>query len=164
MGEGGGGSRVPAAVVTSGVGLCPEELQEQGYPLHRYHPRQAPGYEYSKLTYQQRDSGSAIHCFRLQQIGFLKGLLPEVPLTGKQTQSLPPFPPGLWPRFPGLPARDRQPEIWGVPRDVPIRRRGSREGSSTLRRVAGFCHAKVLTGLPHISRTSVSTRIRSRGS
>nr|XP_017201339.1 double-stranded RNA-specific adenosine deaminase isoform X1 [Oryctolagus cuniculus] len=100
----------------------------QGYPLHRYHPRQAPGYEYSKLTYQQRDSGSAIHCFRLQQIGFLKGLLPEVPLTGKQTQSLPPFPPGLWPRFPGLPARDRQPEIWGVPRDVPIRRRGLQRG------------------------------------
>ncbi|XP_066118085.1 double-stranded RNA-specific adenosine deaminase isoform X2 [Saccopteryx bilineata] len=87
----------------------------QGCSLSRY-PFQ--GYEHSKLRHQQPGSGSYPHYFQLQQIEFLSGRLPEVPLIGKQIPSQPPSLPGLWPRFPGPPARGRQQEIWGVPRGV----------------------------------------------
>ncbi|XP_066118090.1 double-stranded RNA-specific adenosine deaminase isoform X6 [Saccopteryx bilineata] len=87
----------------------------EGCSLSRY-PFQ--GYEHSKLRHQQPGSGSYPHYFQLQQIEFLSGRLPEVPLIGKQIPSQPPSLPGLWPRFPGPPARGRQQEIWGVPRGV----------------------------------------------
>ncbi|XP_066218456.1 double-stranded RNA-specific adenosine deaminase isoform X2 [Saccopteryx leptura] len=87
----------------------------QGCSLSRY-PFQ--GYEHSKLRHQQPGSGSYPHYFQLQQIEFLSGRLPEVPLIGKQIPSQPPSLPGFWPRFSGPPARGRQQEIWGVPRGV----------------------------------------------
>ncbi|KAM8812133.1 double-stranded RNA-specific adenosine deaminase isoform 2-T2 [Rhynchonycteris naso] len=87
----------------------------QGCSLSRY-PFQ--GYEHSKLRHQQSGSGSYPHCFQLQQVEFLNGRLLEVPLIGKQIPSQPPSLPGLWPRFPGPPARGRQQEIWGLPRSV----------------------------------------------
>ncbi|KAM8812136.1 double-stranded RNA-specific adenosine deaminase isoform 5-T5 [Rhynchonycteris naso] len=87
----------------------------EGCSLSRY-PFQ--GYEHSKLRHQQSGSGSYPHCFQLQQVEFLNGRLLEVPLIGKQIPSQPPSLPGLWPRFPGPPARGRQQEIWGLPRSV----------------------------------------------
>ncbi|KAB1260657.1 Double-stranded RNA-specific adenosine deaminase [Camelus dromedarius] len=93
----------------------------QGCSLNKYHPHPVQGYEHSNLRHQQPGLGSHPNSFQLQQIEFLKGRLTEVPLIGKQTPSLPPFFPGLQPRFPGPPARVRQQEIWGVPRGVPLR-------------------------------------------
>nr|XP_010952277.1 double-stranded RNA-specific adenosine deaminase isoform X1 [Camelus bactrianus] len=93
----------------------------QGCSLNKYHPHPVQGYEHSNLRHQQPGLGSHPNSFQLQQIEFLKGRLTEVPLIGKQTPSLPPFFPGLQPRFPGPPARVRRQEIWGVPRGVPLR-------------------------------------------
>ncbi|XP_021051513.1 double-stranded RNA-specific adenosine deaminase isoform X1 [Mus pahari] len=84
-----------------------------------------PSYEHSKWRYPQPHGlESYPRSFQLQQIEFLKGRLPEAPLIGIQTQSLPPFLPGHWPRFPGPPAQDRQLEIWGSPRSVTLRNQG----------------------------------------
>ncbi|XP_057581365.1 double-stranded RNA-specific adenosine deaminase isoform X3 [Hippopotamus amphibius kiboko] len=93
----------------------------QGYSLNRYQTHPVQGYEHSKVRHQQPGLGSYPNSFQLQQIEFLKGRLPEVPLIGKQTPSLPPFLPGLGPRFPGPPARGGHLEIRGVPRCVPLR-------------------------------------------
>lgn len=101
----------------------------QGCSLSRYHPSSFQGYEHSKFRHQQPGPGSYPNTFQLQQIEFLKGRLPEVPLIGKQTPSLLPFPPGPWPRFPGPPARDRQQEIWAVPGVVPLRSQALQRGS-----------------------------------
>lgn len=93
----------------------------QGYSLNRYQARPAQGYEHSRHRHQQPERGPCRDSFQLQQIEFLKGQLPEVPLFGKQPPSLPPFLPGLWPRFPGPPARGGPLQIRGVPRGVPPR-------------------------------------------
>ncbi|XP_054419243.1 double-stranded RNA-specific adenosine deaminase isoform X5 [Pteronotus mesoamericanus] len=93
----------------------------QGFSLNRYHPHPFQGYEHSKHRHQQPGPGSYPNSFQLQQIEFLKGQLPEVPLIGKQTPTLPLPLPEFWPRFPGPPARGRQPETWGVPRGAPLR-------------------------------------------
>lgn len=93
----------------------------QGYSLNRYQARPAQGYEHSRHRHQQPERGPCRDSFQLQQIEFLKGQLPEVPLFGKQPPSLPPFLPGLWPRFPGPPARGGPLQIRGVPRGVPLR-------------------------------------------
>ena len=93
----------------------------QGYSLNRYQARPAQGYEHSRHRHQQPERGPYRDSFQLQQIEFLKGQLPEVPLFGKQPPSLPPFLPGLWPRFPGPPARGGPLQIRGVPRGVPLR-------------------------------------------
>ncbi|XP_047640411.1 double-stranded RNA-specific adenosine deaminase isoform X6 [Phacochoerus africanus] len=87
----------------------------KGCSRSRSQPHPLQGYEPSKLRHQQPGLGLYPDSFQLQQIEFLKGRLPEVPLIGKQTPSLPPFLPGLGPRFPGPPARGRQLEPWGVP-------------------------------------------------
>uniref|UniRef100_A0ABB5UP58 Double-stranded RNA-specific adenosine deaminase n=1 Tax=Sus scrofa TaxID=9823 RepID=A0ABB5UP58_PIG len=87
----------------------------QGCSRSRSQPHPLQGYEPSKLRHQQPGLGLYPDSFQLQQIEFLKGRLQEVPLIGKQTPSLPPFLPGLGPRFPGPPARGRQLEPWGVP-------------------------------------------------
>ncbi|XP_028608944.1 double-stranded RNA-specific adenosine deaminase isoform X3 [Grammomys surdaster] len=89
-----------------------------------------PSYEYSKWRYPQPHGPESYpRNFQLQQIEFLKGRLPEAPLIGPQTQSLPPFLPGHWPRFPGPPAQDKQLEIWGFPRSVTLRSQGFHIGS-----------------------------------
>ncbi|XP_070124213.1 double-stranded RNA-specific adenosine deaminase isoform X25 [Equus przewalskii] len=93
----------------------------QGCSLNRYQPHPVQGYEHSTFRHQQPGLGSCPNSFQLQQIEFLKGRLPEAPLTGKQTPSLPLFLPELWPRFPGPPARGRQQQFWGIPRGVPPR-------------------------------------------
>ncbi|XP_060258277.1 double-stranded RNA-specific adenosine deaminase isoform X4 [Ovis aries] len=93
----------------------------QGYSLNRYQARPAQGYEHSRHRHQQPERGPYRDSFQLQQIEFLKGQLPEVPLFGKQPPSLPPLLPGLWPRFPGPPARGGPLQIQGVPRGVPLR-------------------------------------------
>ncbi|XP_062959839.1 double-stranded RNA-specific adenosine deaminase isoform X2 [Cynocephalus volans] len=96
--------------------------------LNRYHPHAFQGYEHSKLRHQQPGPRSYPNSFQLKQIEFLKGHLPEVPLTRKQTSSLPPLLTGFWPRLPGLPTIGRQLEIWGVTRDVPLRSQGFQRG------------------------------------
>ncbi|KAF5924243.1 hypothetical protein HPG69_007463, partial [Diceros bicornis minor] len=106
-----------------------------GYSLNRYQRHPVQGYERSKFIHQQPGLGSYPSSFQLQQIEFLKGRLPEAPLTGKQTPSLPPFIPELWPRFPGPPARGRQLEIWGVPRSVPPRRQELNIGQDQEQRI-----------------------------
>ncbi|XP_032482199.1 double-stranded RNA-specific adenosine deaminase isoform X2 [Phocoena sinus] len=93
----------------------------QGCSLNRYQTHPVQGYEHSKLRHQQPGLGSYPNSFRLQQIEFLKGQLPEAPLIGKQAPSLPLFLPGLGPRFPGPPARGGYLQILGVPRGVPLR-------------------------------------------
>uniref|UniRef100_A0A8C3YC48 Double-stranded RNA-specific adenosine deaminase n=1 Tax=Catagonus wagneri TaxID=51154 RepID=A0A8C3YC48_9CETA len=93
----------------------------KGYSRSRCQPHPLQGYEHSKLRHQQPGLGLYPDSFQLQQIEFLKGQLPEVPVIGKQTPSLPPFLPGFGPRFPGPPARGRQLEIWRVPRGVHLR-------------------------------------------
>ncbi|XP_065752000.1 double-stranded RNA-specific adenosine deaminase [Phocoena phocoena] len=93
----------------------------QGCSLNRYQTHPVQGYEHSKLKHQQPGLGSYPNSFRLQQIEFLKGQLPEAPLIGKQAPSLPLFLPGLGPRFPGPPARGGYLQILGVPRGVPLR-------------------------------------------
>ncbi|XP_023971802.2 double-stranded RNA-specific adenosine deaminase isoform X6 [Physeter macrocephalus] len=93
----------------------------KGCSLYRYQTHPVQGYEHSKLRHQQPGLGSYPNGFRLQQIEFLKGQLPEAPLIGKQAPSLPLFLPGLGPRFPGPPARGGYLEIPGVPRGVPLR-------------------------------------------
>ncbi|XP_029083856.1 double-stranded RNA-specific adenosine deaminase isoform X2 [Monodon monoceros] len=93
----------------------------QGCSLNRYQTHPIQGYEHSKLRHQQPGLGSYPNSFRLQQIEFLKGQLPEAPLIGKQAPSLPLFLPGLGPRFPGPPARGGYLQIPGVPRGVPLR-------------------------------------------
>ncbi|XP_021537842.1 double-stranded RNA-specific adenosine deaminase isoform X1 [Neomonachus schauinslandi] len=101
----------------------------QGCSLSRYHPHPFQGYEHSKLRHQQPGPGSYPNRFQLQQIEFLKGLLPEAPLTGKQTPSLPPFVSGLGLRFPGPPARSRELGTWSGPRGVPPRSQVLQRGS-----------------------------------
>ncbi|XP_036906535.1 double-stranded RNA-specific adenosine deaminase isoform X2 [Sturnira hondurensis] len=93
----------------------------QGSFLNRYYPDPLQGYEHSGLRHQQPGPGSYPNSFQLQQIEFLKGQLPEVPLIGKQAPGLPLPLPEFWPRFPGPPARGRQAEIWGIPRGTPLR-------------------------------------------
>ncbi|XP_044800237.2 double-stranded RNA-specific adenosine deaminase isoform X8 [Bubalus bubalis] len=97
------------------------DFRQKGYSLNRYQARPAQGYEHSRHRHQQPERGPYRDSFQLQQIEFLKGQLPEVPLFGKQPPSLPPFLPGLWPRFPGPPARGGPLQIRGVPRGVPLR-------------------------------------------
>ncbi|XP_032175226.1 double-stranded RNA-specific adenosine deaminase isoform X3 [Mustela erminea] len=84
-------------------------------------PQSLRGHEHSRPRQQQPGPGSSPNLFRLQQVEFLKGLLPAAPLTGKQTPSLPPLVSELGPRFPGLPARSRELGAWGVPAGVPPR-------------------------------------------
>ncbi|XP_037018301.2 double-stranded RNA-specific adenosine deaminase isoform X5 [Artibeus jamaicensis] len=93
----------------------------QGSFLNGYYPDPLQGYDHSGLRHQQPGPGSYPNSFQLQQIEFLKGQLPEVPLIGKQAPVLPLPLPESWPRFPGPPARGRQPEIWGTPRGAPLR-------------------------------------------
>ncbi|KAM5293929.1 double-stranded RNA-specific adenosine deaminase isoform 3-T3 [Glossophaga mutica] len=93
----------------------------KGSFLNKYHPSPLEGYERSELRHQQPGPGSYPNSFQLQQIEFLKGQLPEVPLIGKQAPILPLALPEFWPRFPGPTARGRQPEIWGIPRGTPLR-------------------------------------------
>nr|XP_058894562.1 double-stranded RNA-specific adenosine deaminase isoform X1 [Kogia breviceps] len=93
----------------------------KGCSLYRYQTHPVQGYEHNKLRHQQPGLGSYPIGFRLQQIEFLKGQLPEAPLIGKQAPSLPLFLPGLGPRFPGPPARGGYLEIPAVPRGVPLR-------------------------------------------
>lgn len=84
-----------------------------------------PSYEHIKWRCPQPHGPGFDHrSFQLQQIDFLKGQLPEAPLIGKQTLSLPPFLPGHWPRFPGPPAQGKQLEIWDFPRSVALRNQG----------------------------------------
>ncbi|XP_027946139.1 double-stranded RNA-specific adenosine deaminase isoform X5 [Eumetopias jubatus] len=101
----------------------------QGCSLGRYHPHPFQGYEHSKLRHRQPGPGSPPDRFQLQQIEFLKGLLPEAPLPGKQTPSLPPFVSGLGPQFPRPPARSRELGTWGGPRGVPPRSQVLQRGS-----------------------------------
>ncbi|XP_032948508.1 double-stranded RNA-specific adenosine deaminase isoform X2 [Rhinolophus ferrumequinum] len=100
---------------------------EPGCSLGRHHLHPLPGYEHN-FRHQQSEPGSYPNSFQLQQIEFLKGQLPEIPLIGKQTSPLPPFFPGLWARFPGPPARGRQQETWGVPRGVPLKSQALQRG------------------------------------
>ncbi|XP_047561122.1 double-stranded RNA-specific adenosine deaminase isoform X2 [Lutra lutra] len=93
----------------------------QGCSLTRSRPQSLRGHEHSRPRPWQPGPGSSPNLFQLQQIEFLKGLLPEAPLTGKQTPSLPPLVSELRPRFPGLPARSRELGAWGVPAGVPPR-------------------------------------------
>ncbi|XP_073078129.1 double-stranded RNA-specific adenosine deaminase isoform X5 [Manis javanica] len=97
---------------------------EAGVFLPQIPPHPVPGYEYSQLRHQQQPGPDS---FQLQQIQFLTGQLPEAPVIGKQTPSLPLFLPELLPRFPRPPARSRQLEIGGVPRSLPL-------GDQVLRR------------------------------
>ncbi|XP_059002707.1 double-stranded RNA-specific adenosine deaminase isoform X1 [Mustela lutreola] len=93
----------------------------QGCSLTRSCPQSLRGHEHSRPRQQQPGPGSSPNLFRLQQVEFLKGLLPAAPLTGKQTPSLPRLVSELGPRFPGLPARSRELGSWGVPAGVPPR-------------------------------------------
>ncbi|XP_077012422.1 double-stranded RNA-specific adenosine deaminase isoform X1 [Tamandua tetradactyla] len=93
----------------------------QGCSLNKYPVYLIQKYEDSKLAYQPQVPLSYPDGFQLQQIEFLKGRLPEVPLIGKQTTSLPPFNPRLWPRFLEPPARGRHPEVWSAPKGTPLR-------------------------------------------
>lgn len=105
------------------IALSPSSVP-QGYFLSGY-PGPFQGYE---LGHQQQGPGVYPNSFRLRQIEFLKGQLPEAPLIGRQTPPLPPNLPGLWPRFPGPPARGRQQETWGVPRPAPLRSQALHRG------------------------------------
>lgn len=116
--QAGGRDRLPAAVLILSLLHL---LVLQGYSLNRYQARPAQGYEHSRHRHQQPERVPYRDSFQLQQIEFLKGQLPEVPLFGKQPPSLLPFPPGLQPRFPGPPARGRPFQIQGVHRGVPLR-------------------------------------------
>uniref|UniRef100_A0A4W2FET1 Double-stranded RNA-specific adenosine deaminase n=2 Tax=Laurasiatheria TaxID=314145 RepID=A0A4W2FET1_BOBOX len=111
----------PGAPVMSPIRDRAIDFRLKGYSLNRYQARPAQGYEHSRHRHQQPERGPCRDSFQLQQIEFLKGQLPEVPLFGKQPPSLPPFLPGLWPRFPGPPARGGPLQIRGVPRGVPLR-------------------------------------------
>ncbi|XP_072685678.1 double-stranded RNA-specific adenosine deaminase isoform X1 [Canis lupus baileyi] len=95
----------------------------KGCPLNRYQPHPFQGYEHSKPGLQWPGPRSYPNSFQVQQIEFLKGLLPAAPLTGRQAPSLPPFVPGLGPRFPGPPSRSRELGTSGIPRGVPPRSR-----------------------------------------
>ncbi|CAK7311520.1 Double-stranded RNA-specific adenosine deaminase [Vulpes lagopus] len=56
----------------------------QGCPLNRYQPHPFQGYEHSKPRLQWPGPRSYPNSFQVQQIEFLKGLLPAAPLTGRQ--------------------------------------------------------------------------------
>ncbi|XP_006895981.1 PREDICTED: double-stranded RNA-specific adenosine deaminase [Elephantulus edwardii] len=92
----------------------------QGGSLNSYFFHPIQGYDYSELRHQKSGPGSSLNSFQLQQIEFLQGRLPEVPLTRKQTPS-PPF-------FPGLQPRDRQLQTWDTPRVVSPRSQGLHRG------------------------------------
>ncbi|XP_004388614.2 double-stranded RNA-specific adenosine deaminase isoform X1 [Trichechus manatus latirostris] len=115
-------------------------IWRQGCSLNKCRPPPVQGYEQSKLRHP--GPGSQPNSFQLRQIEFLKGRLPEVPLTGKQTPSPPVFLPGLQPRFPGPPARDRQLQIWNIPRGVSL-------GSQGLQR--GFQHPSPWRGVDRLT-------------
>ncbi|XP_058165741.1 double-stranded RNA-specific adenosine deaminase isoform X1 [Dasypus novemcinctus] len=99
-----------------------------GCSLNTYRLYPSQNYEHSKRAHQQRGPGCYPDSFQLQQIEFLKGRLPEVPLIGKPAPFLPPFDLRVLPRFPGPPTRGRQPEIWSVPRGVALRNQGLQIG------------------------------------
>ncbi|XP_014396274.1 PREDICTED: double-stranded RNA-specific adenosine deaminase isoform X4 [Myotis brandtii] len=112
------------------------DSRPKGCSFGRYYPGPLQGYEYSKRRHQQPAPGSYPQSFQLQQIEFLKGRLPEVPLIGKQAPPPPsPLLPEPWPRFPGPPARGWQQEIWGVPRVVPLRHQALSIGQDQEQRV-----------------------------
>ncbi|KAM9685307.1 double-stranded RNA-specific adenosine deaminase isoform 2-T2 [Trichechus inunguis] len=115
-------------------------IWRQGCSLNKCRPPPVQGYEQSKLRHP--GPGSQPNSFQLRQIEFLKGRLPEVPLTGKQTPSPPVFFPGLQPRFLGPPARDRQLQIWDIPRGVSL-------GSQGLQR--GFQHPSPWRGVDRLA-------------
>ncbi|XP_054103431.1 double-stranded RNA-specific adenosine deaminase isoform X2 [Callithrix jacchus] len=106
---------------------CETKRWRKGHSLSGYYPYPFQGYEHRKVRHQQPGPGSSPSSFRHKQIEFLKGQLPEAPVIGKQTPSLSPSLPGLWPRFPALPVYStgfRKEEIWGVPRSVHFGRQG----------------------------------------
>ncbi|XP_046948631.1 double-stranded RNA-specific adenosine deaminase isoform X4 [Lynx rufus] len=127
----------------------------QGFSLHRHHSHPVRGCEPSKLRHQQPGPRSYPNSFQLQQIEFLRGRLPAVPLTGKQTPSLPPFAPALWPRFPGPPARSRGLETWGLPGGVPPRSQVLQRGS--------WCPAPRGRALPRRGVDRLSSRFQDLG-
>uniref|UniRef100_A0A8C9KSF2 Adenosine deaminase RNA specific n=1 Tax=Panthera tigris altaica TaxID=74533 RepID=A0A8C9KSF2_PANTA len=121
----------------------------------RHHSHPVQGCEPSKLRHQQPRPRSYPNSFQLQQIEFLRGRLPAVPLTGKQTPSLPPFAPALWPRIPGPPARSRGLETWGTPRGVPPRSQVLQRGS--------WCPAPRGRALPRRGVDRLSSRFQDLG-
>lgn len=104
-------------------------LSSAGVFPYQTRPCLDPSYEHSSWRHlQPRVPESYPRSFQLQQIEFLKGRLPEAPLIGHQPQSLPPFFPGHWPRFPGPPSQGKQLETWGFPRRVTPRSQGFHTG------------------------------------
>ncbi|KAM9002759.1 double-stranded RNA-specific adenosine deaminase isoform X2 [Sarcophilus harrisii] len=89
----------------------------QGCSLDRYRNHQVQGYDYNKSR-QQPGQGFYPERFRSQQIEFLRGQLPEVPLIREQP-STSSFLPRERPRFPGPPAGVRQPGHWNAVRPPP---------------------------------------------
>ncbi|XP_045154283.1 double-stranded RNA-specific adenosine deaminase [Echinops telfairi] len=104
-----------------------EKTLVTGYSLNRHRP--PPVHGYRDLRREQPGLEAHPNHLQLRQIEFLKGHLSEVPLIGKQTPSLPPFHPGLLPRFPKPPARVGQLERWHSPRGVPFQSQGLQRGS-----------------------------------
>ncbi|KAM6217181.1 double-stranded RNA-specific adenosine deaminase [Rhynchocyon petersi] len=107
---------------------CPKVLQDSGCSLNSYFPRPGQGYEHSKLRYQKPGPGPSLNSFQLQQVEFLQGRLPAVPLTGIQAPSPPAFHPGLQPRLPGPLPRDRRLQIRETSRGVSLRSQGHQRG------------------------------------
>ncbi|XP_005411579.1 PREDICTED: double-stranded RNA-specific adenosine deaminase isoform X2 [Chinchilla lanigera] len=108
----------------------------QGYYLYRHRSHPSQDHEHNKAIQQPSGPAPNLNNFQLQQIEFLRGRLPEVPLPIKQKPLLPlplPFFPGLLPEFlprhPGPPAGDRQLEISGVPKITPFQSPGLQVGS-----------------------------------
>ncbi|XP_053065752.1 double-stranded RNA-specific adenosine deaminase isoform X3 [Acinonyx jubatus] len=132
-----------------------EGRKTEGFSVHRHHSHPVQGCEPSKLRHQQPGPRSYPNSFQLQQIEFLRGRLPAVPLTGKQTPSLPPSAPALWPRLPGPPARSRGLEAWGLPRGVP-------PGSQVLQR-GSWCPAPRGRALPRRGVDRLSSRFQDLG-
>ncbi|KAL1772161.1 double-stranded RNA-specific adenosine deaminase isoform X1 [Sigmodon hispidus] len=104
-----------------------------GVSPHQAHSYLDPSYDYNKWR-QPQPAGpqSFFSSFQSQQIDFLKGRIPEAPLIGQRTQSLPPFLPGHWPRFPGPPSQGKQLEICGFPQSVTLRNQGFHIGLPLL--------------------------------
>ncbi|XP_012369888.2 double-stranded RNA-specific adenosine deaminase isoform X2 [Octodon degus] len=108
----------------------------QRWSLYSHRSHLSQDHVHSKATQQPLGPGSYLNNFQLQQIEFLRGQLPEVPLPLKQETLLPLPPPffpgplpGFQPRYPGPPAGDRQLEIRRVPKIVPFQSPGLQVGS-----------------------------------